>query len=67
MAWNDGGNGQDPWKKEGEEPNDLDKIVQDWQRKLSGIVGGRRRKSAPGGSGGYVLSVLLLEIGRAHV
>ena len=60
MAWNDGGNGQDPWKKEGGEPNDLDKIVQDWQRKLSGIVGGRRRKSAPGGSGGYVLAVLLV-------
>ncbi len=60
MAWNDNGNGQDPWKKEGEEPNDLDKIVQDWQRKLSGIVGGGRRKSAPGASGGYVLSVLLV-------
>ncbi len=60
MAWNDNGNGKDPWKKEGEEPNDLDKIVQDWQRKLSGIVGGGRRKSGPGASGGYVLSVLLL-------
>lgn len=61
MAWNDGGNGKDPWKKEGEEPTDLDKLVQDWQRKLSGIVGGRRRKSAPGsGSGGYVLSLLLV-------
>ena len=26
MAWNDGGNGQDPWKNEGGQPNDLDKI-----------------------------------------
>jgi membrane protease subunit HflK len=60
MAWNDDGNGKDPWKKEGEEPNDLDKIVQDWQRKLSGILRGGRRKSAPGGSGGYILSLLLV-------
>jgi membrane protease subunit HflK len=60
MAWNDGGNGQDPWKKKGNEPNDLDKIVQDWQRKLSGIIGGGRRSSAAGSSGGYVLGVLLV-------
>ena len=60
MAWNDGGNGQDPWKKEGGEPNDLDKIVQNWQRKLSGIFGGGRRTSAPGPAGGYVLAVLLV-------
>jgi membrane protease subunit HflK len=58
MAWNDSGNGKDPWKREGDEPNDLDKIVQNWQRKLSSIVGGR---PAPGGStgGGMVLLVLL--------
>lgn len=60
MAWNDGGNGQDPWKKEGNEPNDLDKIVQNWQRKLSGIVGGGRTSSKPGSTGGYVLAVLLI-------
>ena len=60
MAWNDGGNGQDPWKKKGDEPNDLDKIVQNWQRKLSGIIGGGRRTSASGSSGAYVLAVLLV-------
>ena len=60
MAWNDGGNGQDPWKKKGDEPTDLDKIVRNWQRKLSGIVGGGRRTSAAGASGGYILSVLLV-------
>ena len=60
MAWNDGGNGQDPWKNEGDEPNDLDKIVQNWQRKLSGIVGGGRQTSAAGSSGGYVLAVILI-------
>jgi membrane protease subunit HflK len=60
MAWNDGGNGKDPWGNKGDEPNDLDKIVQNWQRKLSGIVGGGRSSSTPGGAGGYVLAVLLL-------
>ena len=60
MAWNDGGNGQDPWKREGDGPNDLDKIVQNWQRKISSIVGGGRRSSGPNSAGGYVLGVLLL-------
>ncbi len=59
MAWNEPGNGKDPWKKEGEERNDLDKIVQNWQRRLSGIVGGVGGQSA-GSSGGYILAVLLL-------
>ena len=60
MAWNDGGNGQDPWKKKGNEPNDLDKIVQNWQRKLSSIFGAGPRTSAAGSSGGYVLAVILV-------
>jgi len=60
MAWNDGGNGQDPWKREGGAPNDLDKIVQNWQRKLSSIIGGGRQTSAAGSSGGYVLAVILV-------
>lgn len=60
MAWNDGGNGQDPWKNEGDGPNDLDKIVQNWQRKLSSIVGGGRRAPSAGSSGGYILSIILI-------
>lgn len=63
MAWNDSGNGKDPWDKEGGEPNDLDKIVQNWQRKLSSIIGGgggRGSSAAPGSSGGYVLIILML-------
>jgi len=60
MAWNDPGNGKDPWKKEGEEPNDLDKIVQNWQRRLSGILGGGGGGKSTGSSGGYILAVLLL-------
>ncbi len=60
MAWNEPGNGKDPWDKGGAPPDDLDKIVQGWQRKLSGIFGGGRstRRSGLGGSG-YALLILL--------
>lgn len=60
MAWNDSGNGKDPWKDEGGQPNDVDKIVQNWQRKLEGILGGGKGSTGPGSPGGYVLAVLLL-------
>ncbi len=56
MAWNEEGNGKDPWKRDGERPNDLDQIVQDWQKRFGGIVGGGKG----GGAGGVVLIVLLL-------
>ena len=59
MAWNDSGNGKDPWKRDDGEPNDLDQIVQNWQRKLTSITGGR----AGGGqssAGGWVLIMLLV-------
>ncbi len=59
MAWNEPGNGKDPWKKGGEKADVLDKIVQNWQRRLSGIVGGGGGPSV-GSSGGYILAVLLL-------
>ena len=59
MAWNESGNGKDPWNKEGGEPIELDKLVRGWQRKLSGVFGGGRGGAAPGSSGGYVLVVML--------
>lgn len=63
MAWNDSGNGKDPWDDENNEPNDLDRIVQGWQRKLAGIVGGGRgSKSAPGGSAGAYVMIALLAV-----
>ncbi len=47
MAWNEKGGGN-PWKDGGQQgPPDLDKIVRDMQRKLSGLFGGRG-----GGDGG---------------
>ncbi len=62
MAWNESGNGKDPWKRDDDGPNDLDQIVQNWQRRLGSILGGggRRRGSADGGGGGWALIVLLL-------
>jgi modulator of FtsH protease HflK len=49
MAWNEPGKGGNPWNSGGRKdgPPDLDKVVRDLQRKLSGVFGGRG-----GGSGG---------------
>ncbi len=45
MAWNEPGNGKDPWRRGDSAPNDLDKIVQIWQKRLGSLLGG-------GGGGG---------------
>jgi len=59
MAWNESGNGKDPWKRDGgNEPSDLDQIVQDWQKRFGGILSGKG--GGGGGSGGIVLGVVLL-------
>jgi len=72
MAWNDNdnengngsgdGNGKNPWQGGNHDPNDLDRIVQNWQRKLSGIMGGGGGGGGgPASSGGaYVLIILLV-------
>jgi membrane protease subunit HflK len=61
MANNDSGNGHDPWKRDGDEPNDLDKIVQEWQKRFSSILGGSGGGKSGGGAGsGYALIVMLL-------
>lgn len=60
MAWNDPGNGKDPWKRDDDEPNDLDQIVQNWQRRLGRLLGGGGGRPAGAGGGGYALVILLL-------
>lgn len=57
MASNDSGNGKDPWKRDGGGPDDLDQIVQDWQRRFSKIFGGGR---GSGDSGGYALIIMIV-------
>lgn len=59
MAWNEPGKGGNPWNSGGrkEGPPDLDKVVRDLQRKLSGIFGGRGGGSGgSGGSGGAAVA-----------
>ena len=56
MAWNDPDNGKDRWKKNGDQPNDLDRIVQNWQRRLAGVFGGSGGSRGAGASGGGGMS-----------
>ena len=60
MAWNDNGNGKDPWQRDGNQPNDLDQIVQEWQKKFSRILGGGGGGKGGGGAGGVALAVVIL-------
>jgi len=60
MANNDSGNGHDPWKRDGGEPNDLDKIVQDWQKRFSSILGGGGGTGGGGAGSSYALIIMLL-------
>jgi modulator of FtsH protease HflK len=58
MAWNEPGKGGNPWNSGGRKdgPPDLDKVVRDLQRKLSGLFGGRSGGSggSPGRGGGAI-------------
>ena len=47
MAWNDQGNGRNPWDSGGDGPPDLDQIVREWQQRFSRLFGG----SGGGGEG----------------
>ena len=58
MANNDSGNGHDPWKRDDGEPNDLDQIVQEWQKRFSSILGGGGG-SGRGGGGALVIMLLI--------
>ncbi len=70
MAWNEpGGNkDQDPWGNRGNNqgPPDLDEVLKNFQKKLSGLFGGSGRSggshsgNAPGGLGiGIVIAIIL--------
>jgi membrane protease subunit HflK len=53
MAWNESGNGKNPWdrgRRDG--PPDLDRVLRDLQRKLSGLLRGGRGGGGLGGGAG---------------
>jgi membrane protease subunit HflK len=51
MAWNESGNGKNPWDRGGgnDGPPDLDKIIRDWQKRFNSLFGGKGKR--PGGNG----------------
>ncbi|MEM9171541.1 MAG: FtsH protease activity modulator HflK [Pseudomonadota bacterium] len=63
MAWNESGNGQDPWgdKPRGGKPNDLDKVISNLQRKLRG-AGGKGGNGGSGSPAGFI-GVLVIALG----
>lgn len=69
MAWNESGDGKnprDPWSGGGDGPNDLDKIIRNWQRRLRGALGGKGGKggggSSPGGSSAGIGLIVVLAL-----
>jgi membrane protease subunit HflK len=67
MAWNEPGNGKNPWDRGGgnDGPPDLDKIVRDWQRRFNSLFGGkggRRSTEGSDGPGGAALGGILVLI-----
>jgi membrane protease subunit HflK len=64
MAWNESGNGKNPWKKDGEEPNDLDQIVEKWQKRIGSILSGGSGGGAASSAGGFLL-IFIVFIGWA--
>jgi len=65
MAWNESGNGKNPWDDRGNDgPPDLDKIVRDWQKKLNAMFGGKSGSGSgggtAGGSGGPFFALILV-------
>ncbi len=64
MAWNESGNGKDPWKRDDDKPTDLDQIVENWQKRFGGLfgggAGGRGAGRGAGGGGAAILVILLI-------
>jgi membrane protease subunit HflK len=64
MAWNESGNGKNPWdrgRREG--PPDLERLLRDWQRKLNAFLRGGRGGGSPlGGAAPGPLPWVLLAL-----
>ena len=69
MAWNESGNGKNPWDRGGrnEGPPDLDQIVRDWQKRFSSLLGGGgggrgSRDGGAGASGAMLVGLIVLVV-----
>lgn len=62
MAWNESGNGKDPWgnKRRPDQPNDLDKMLGDLQKKLRGMFGGGDNKGGSSSAGFLMVGLIAL-------
>lgn len=59
MAWNKpGGNGKNPWNGNGQQPPDLDEMMQNFQNKFGNFFGNKKQSSGP--SIGIILSIVAL-------
>lgn len=80
MAWNESGNGKNPWDRgRNEGPPDLDKIVREWQQRLNAFLRGGRggpRSTGPAGNArngpliglfGFLAAVIWLATGFYRV
>ena len=69
MSWNESGNGKDPWKGGGNQPDDLDKIIEGWKKKINAILGGKKSDGnvtkMPGGNSGTSLILIFLFVAWA--
>jgi membrane protease subunit HflK len=69
MSWNESGNGKDPWKGGGNQPDDLDKIIEGWQKKINAILGGKKDNGnvtkMPGENSGTSLILIFLLVAWA--
>jgi len=69
MSWNESGNGKDPWKGGGNQPDDLDKIIEGWQKKINAVLGGKKANGnvtkLPGGNSGTSLFLIFLLVAWA--
>ncbi len=63
MGWNEDGNGKDPWKRDGNQPADLDKVVKDFRDRIGGMLGGKRGRS--GGGGGSAAGLVIIIVAAA--
>ncbi len=67
MAWNEPGNGKNPWSNRPEQgPPDLDEVVKNLQKKVTSIFGGgrggRSGAAGPGAGGAFGIAMIALAL-----